>query len=346
MNPKLTMQQQFERSLTLLAWFRNHPDASFLRASQELNIPVPQIRHELSKLMLCGLPNSKDTGFLIDINIGRTSASVMQDAGLSKPLNLSVMEAGALLLSLEAVRSTLPQHRHAAVDSAVAKIKALMRGERAALTAAGVEQDNTESGTTSHGPLTGLAQDMSQAVTQRSLVRCEYRSLHSDTFSARVLVPDHLGLIEGTTYLWAREVDDEGRAALTHKKFRLDRMERVDIDAAGSADFAGLRKAPTIDPSDPFGFDATSTPDAWASLELSPQARWMLEYYPMWQETPDTQDDGSSSITVAFPNTGVWLERFLVANAERITPIAPEGLGDRVRQRALRGLSAYSQGDS
>ncbi|MGV0377002.1 hypothetical protein ACUY2Q_03250 [Corynebacterium bovis] len=37
------------------------------------------------------------------------------------------------------------------------------------------------------------------------MLAVDYLSLSSDVRSTRLLVPDHVGIVEGRTYLWARE---------------------------------------------------------------------------------------------------------------------------------------------
>ena len=323
-----TIQQQFEQSMTLLAWFRNNPGASLTRASRELSMTVPQIRHELHMLMMCGLPTSTDTGFMIDVNFGQNSATIREGLGLNKPVNLTQMEAGVLLLSLESVRSTLPAHRHAAVDSAAQKIRQLMNAGKGSR-GTGVAPDKVDP---AHAELADL---LSVAIAGRTLVTCDYLSLRSDSLQQRTLIPDHLGLVEGNMYLWAREVGAEQGA---HKAYRLSRMDHIALGEPGSAEYAGPRRIPEIDAEDPFNFDHDQS---WASLRLHPAARWMLEYYPMWHEEGSDEDE----ISVAFPNTGAWLERFLMGNADRIAVNTPETVAERVRQRARAGLTAYNRLD-
>ncbi|MGO2737522.1 MAG: helix-turn-helix transcriptional regulator, partial [Corynebacterium variabile] len=72
--------------------------------------------------------------------------------------------------------------------------------------------------------------------------------------------------------------------------------------------------------------------EQWAELELTEEAMWMLEYLPVWHI------DGTR---VEIPDTGAWLERFILAYAPEITAVVPDTLAGRVGQRSSAALAAY-----
>ncbi|MEL4152683.1 WYL domain-containing protein [Corynebacterium bovis] len=177
-------------------------------------------------------------------------------------------------------------------------------------------------------------------------------SLSSDVRSTRLLVPDHVGIVEGRTYLWAREWTpadaDPGAVPGTLPGTTPDAVpDAVPADAVGPqrtwavARIRGVRAldveappavVPDVDPEDPFGFAGH---DAWATLTLAPSGAWMYEYFPVWHV--DGEDDG----VVTIADTGEWLDRFLVAYSPEIVDVAPPDVAERVRERARRALDVY-----
>ncbi|MGO2851670.1 MAG: hypothetical protein ACTICF_09535, partial [Corynebacterium variabile] len=55
-------------------------------------------------------------------------------------------------------------------------------------------------------------------------------------------------------------------------------------------------------------------------------------YLPVWHI------DGTR---VEIPDTGAWLERFVLAYAPEITAVVPDTLAERVEQRSAAALAAY-----
>lgn len=322
---------QFAQTLAVLNWFRTHPNGTFMQASRQLGIAVAQIKHELTQVSMCGLPGYYP-GSLVEVSVDKTTAQVEFTAGLDRPLALNTMEAGVLLFSLEALRSTTPAEDQAAIRSVSAKIHSLLR-------AAGDEQESHD--TAGEGPEVASAPKEEQATTdgkieiirqaqrareERRLFTATYHSLSSDSLSTRELTIDHVAMVDGEAYAWARE---DGREQRT---YALSRMSDIHVGAEGSVQ-DGPTQPPHIDTQDPFDFESA---EEWATLKLSPAVAWMLEYYPMWVV------EESEYPIVTIPDTGAWLERFCVAYGQDIDVIETVGLSDRVRQHARAGLRAYS----
>ncbi|MGV0398421.1 WYL domain-containing protein [Corynebacterium suicordis] len=323
--------QQFAQSVNVLAWFRAHPEGTFMQASAQLGIPVAQLKHELTQLSLCGLPGYFP-GSLVEVAMDRTTARVEFTAGMDRPLALTPMEAGVLLFSLEALRSTLPEEQQPAVQKVSGKIRGLLAAARDkqpvenVLDGAEVASGRKDDESTNHSEAPGLRQRMMEAVRERRQLEVRYRSTSSDTTTTRSLNPDHVAMINGETYVWGREAGREQRS------YALSRMQILEAGEPGSAE--GKPQVPTLDHTDPFNFEASTD---WGTLCLSPELAWMLEYYPMWlvgeKEAP----------LVSIPDTGAWLERFCIAYGENITVMAPESLKNRVSHRAKNGLRAYTK---
>ncbi|MDN6618098.1 MAG: WYL domain-containing protein, partial [Corynebacterium variabile] len=162
-----------------------------------------------------------------------------------------------------------------------------------------------------------------RAVASRQWVRFRYLSVSSDSLTTRELIPDQASGLDGVGYLWGRT--DADQTAADQRCFAVTRMDTVEILDRPAP--AALPRE--IDAEDPFGF---RTAEQWAELELTEEAMWMLEYLPVWHI------DGTR---VEIPDTGAWLERFILAYAPEITAVVPDTLAGRVGQRSSAALAAY-----
>mgnify|MGYP001941397770 CR=1 FL=1 len=360
---------QFLQTMSLLSWLINNPDGSLMQASNALQISIPQIRRELDELSVCGLPGYLP-GSLVDVSTTKTSADVSFTAGLDGPLRLTSMETGVLLLNLESLRDSLPAGKHAAVDSLADKLHALMRKNREIADEArrspqgarvprpvGARKKSEELGSANQetSPQANAVEledaaasqpseqmtefqtpesadvltTLHDAIAQRRMVNVLYTSISQDATRWRRLIPDEIRVANGRQYLLARK-----KQHAPQRHFRLDRFVEFNVEEAGSAPRAQVS---SIDGADPFNFSAAKE---WAQLELSAQSKWMLEYFPMWV-VDDVDPVAKDGVVVAMPDTGAWLERFLVANAAGISQIEPTEVAERTRRRAIAGISAY-----
>lgn len=353
MSTAVTNAEQFQRTLTVLAWFRNHPNGTFMEAAADLRMKTTQIKHELHQITLCGLPGHYP-GSLVEVSMDRMRATVEYTAGLDHPVRLSPMEAGVVLLSLEAIRSTLPADKQPAVASASAKIQRVLPhgGQGTSDTpdeAGGVPAGGVEKREVAEPSPTILA--LRTAIDERRTVAMLYHSVSSDSFRHRHVRPDYLGLIDGETYLWAREENehqaDQGDKGdeTVQKRFAVSRIDDVTLGDEGRA---GAAVQPTIDREDPFDFAES---EEWARVRVRADHAWMLEYYPMWLVDDDGDaDDGDGGdggdgefFDVYLPNTGPWTVRLLTAFSQGLRAVEPLTLAEEVRQRAEDGLNAYAK---
>lgn len=316
MTPPRSNAEQFLRTLSVLAWFRNHPDGSLMEASRTLGLSTPQITHELGQVSMCRMPESI-LDMPVEVTVDRMRASVKFSAGLDHPVALNSLEAGVLLLNLQALRSTAPPEMQQNIDSASDKIQTLLRARRE------YTEAFTPETTPSAPAFLPLRRRLAEAIQTRRQLTFNYQSLSSDTFTSRIADPDHVALVDGEYYLWARE------SGVTTKTFALSRIDALDLGEEGSA---SPQVQPDIDPQDPFGFEET---DEWARVELDESLRWMLEYFPMWV----VEDE--SRLVVDVPNTGEWFMRFLLGFSPGIRVLEPLPLAENLKVLARRGLDAY-----
>lgn len=334
---------QVRRVLAVTAWLRQHPDGSLMSAAAQFGVSVPQLRHELNQASTCGLPPYLP-GSLMEFQTSGMHAHVVSSLGMDHAPALTSAESGALLLSLQRLASVVTGPGREAVESAAALVRDLQQDLRdrrdrftpdefttparpaAALTAQDAGRGDGGEDATSAALARNLPA-LREAVTSRRWVELTYRSTSSDTLRTRTLVPDQLEFIDGQAYLWAREDGTDQRC------FNVSRMSQVTV--TGREAPAVLERV--IDTSDPFGFDRDG--QRWAEIELEDDAAWMFEYLPIWQV------DEPGPLRAAIPDTGDWLERFLLAYAPTIRAAVPQDgerdLAHRVARRARAALDAY-----
>lgn len=336
--------EQFARCIDLLAWFANHPGGSFMSAARDLGTSVPQIKHELKQLKLCGLPGYLP-GSLIEVELHKTGASIQFSAGIDSPIRLTPDEVAAVRVSLDAIHDVVSPSFTPLIPQLTAKIATLVMGASSDTDATVASEPATKQSPNQTGGAeqrgVGTKEEsttqqqlwlaLAEAIQDRRTVGVDYISLSSDTRSHRTLLPDHLGVVDGETYLWARELD---ATKTGQRKYALSRM---DLRETGQPNSAGKREQPKIDAANPFGW---SDDESWVTIAVDESARWMLEYQQMWVIDDDIEAN-EGDILVAMPDTGDWIERFLIAYSPSVRCVQPLELSARVRNRALRGLANY-----
>ncbi|WP_315145983.1 WYL domain-containing protein [Corynebacterium variabile] len=304
---------QLRRVLSVLAWLRAHPDASLMTTADRFGVSVPQLTEELTRVQESGLPGLLP-GSLVDLTVTGPRVTLNDTFGLDRPLALTEAEADSLELNLEKLASILADEEQADADTAATRLRSLVTSGEDSSDVAPVQPAN---------PGATVLASLRRAVASRQWVRFRYLSVSSDSLTTRELIPDQASVLDGVGYLWGRT--DADQTAADQRCFAVTRMDTVEILDRPAP--AALPRE--IDAEDPFGF---RTAEQWAELELTEEAMWMLEYLPVWHI------DGTR---VEIPDTGAWLERFILAHAPEITAVVPDTLAERVGQRSAAALAAY-----
>lgn len=304
---------QLRRVLSVLAWLRAHPDASLMTTADRFGVSVPQLTEELTRVQESGLPGLLP-GSLVDLTVTGPRVTLNDTFGLDRPLALTEAEADSLELNLEKLASILADEEQADADTAATRLRSLVTSGEDSVDVAPVQPAN---------PGATVLASLRRAVARRQWVRFRYLSVSSDSLTTREIIPDQVSVLDGVGYLWGRTAD--GQTGEDQRCFAVTRMSAVEpLDRPAPA---ALPRE--IDAEDPFGFrDA----EQWAELELTEEAMWMLEYLPVWH---------IDSTRVEIPDTGDWLERFVLAYAPEITAVVPDTLAERVKQRSAAALAAY-----
>jgi proteasome accessory factor C len=135
-------------------------------------------------------------------------------------------------------------------------------------------------------------------------------------------------LVEGRPYLEGWCLRAEGM-----RLFRLDRVLALDVlDVAA----APPPEAEHVDVDS--GLFRPSDADVRVELELSPEGRWVAEYYPC--ESLAELADGRVRVVLRTPDTG-WVRRLALRLGEDGSVVAPSTLVDEIRTAAAAALDNY-----
>lgn len=330
---------QVRRVITVLAWLQNHPDATLMAASARFGVSVPQLRHELTQASTCGIPPYLP-GSLLEVSTSAMHAEVVNSLGLRDAPALTESETGAVLLSLERLASVLSADGRAETDAVSETLRTMqenLRNRRENYTPDEFTRpvrDRQTRYTSASTPAPANLTELRDALRLRRRVHLTYRSVSSDSVSGRTLIPDHLEFIDGEGYLWARAED-----GAEQRCYSVSRMSGVVV----TPDPAPAAVARVVDEHDPFGFDRDD--QRWAEVELRDDAAWMFEYLPMWRI------DSPGPLRAMIPDTGEWLERFLIGHAPQIRAVTTSAEGNdddtacdlrhRTARRVAAALDAY-----
>jgi proteasome accessory factor BC len=225
----------------------------------------------------------------------------------ARPARLLPVEAKALVAAIDLIGPHLPE---GALDTAREKIVAALGA------------DPSEQGLQmahAGGDDADIARVVSEAISERRLLRLEYYKANEDEFSERTVEP--YALINGREG-WYVASFDPAKGAVRH--FRLDRIKdarvlaetfepRAEIDAA--ADVEGWPRTGRV--------ERSRTARVWVSPE---RARWMRE-----EETVAAElSDGAVIVELPFKGTD-WLVRRILAEAGDAAVLEPADAREAVR---------------
>ncbi len=305
------------RMLNMVPYFLANPRVSYAKAAADLGVSRKQLVADVGQLFMCGLPGY-GPGDLIDFAHSDEYIEVTFSAGMDRPLRLTSMEATGLLMALNTLADIPGVVDPAAARSAIAKIEA----------AAGTAGDPGAAGRSAAAESAAAAAARRAAHDQRAL-EIEYFSASRDAQSTRVVDPIRVVLVGDHSYLeaWCREAE----------AVRLFRFDRI-LDAR-VLDEPAAAPGPAVEaPTNTALFDADpSLPSA--RLRISPQAAWMLEYFPM--RVVSELPDGYCEVELTYA-AEEWVARQILGFGADVRVLGPASLAELVRASAADALAAYA----
>jgi proteasome accessory factor C len=313
-----TAADRLPRLLALVPYLIARPGIPLDEAAADFGVTPKQLRKDLELLWMCGLPGY-GPGDLIDLSFEGETITVTYDAGMSRPLRLTAAEATALLVALRALANTPGVVDSDAVRRTLAKIESAVGQAQPAGVVVGLTmRENAATGRTREVVLSALA--------GRRALRIRYYTASRDEISDRTVDPMRLLLVEGRSYLeaWCRLAEDV-------RLFRLDRIDQVEVLAEPTAPPPHARPHDVSE-----GLFRREPDQREAVLVLTPDARWIAEYYPV--EDLTELDGGRAMVRMRYTDTS-WMVRLILGQAGEVVVAQPDELAYAVMSCARQALT-------
>jgi len=309
--------EQLPRLLALVPYLQAHPGARVADVAATFGVGEQRLRKDLELLWVCGLPGH-GPGDLIDIEFEGETVTLLESAGVDRPLRLTVDEALALVVALRTLAETPGLTERDALDRTLAKVEQVAG-------AAALPAGRVEVALETEQQVLPVVQD---ALARGRRLHLSYYVPGRDETTERDVDPMRVLLVEGRSYLeaWCRRAEGV-------RLFRLDRVEAVrllDLPAEPPPD------AEQRDLS--HGLFRPSAQDTLVTLALGPAAQWVADYYPC--ESVEEAGDGRLVVRLRTPDTG-WVRRLALGLGGSGQVVAPAQLAEQVRADAAAALSAY-----
>jgi proteasome accessory factor C len=310
--------EQLPRLLALVPYLLARPGVRLAEVAATFGVTEDRLRKDLNLLWVCGLPGH-GPGDLIDVEFEGDTITLIEPAGVTRPLRLTVDEALALVVALRALAETPGLVERDAVDRALAKV------EQAAGSAAG-PASRVEVSVEGEDRVLPVVRT---ALAERRRLHLSYYVPGRDETTERDVDPLRLLLVEGRSYLeaWCRRAEGV-------RLFRLDRVADLQVLDAPAEPPVDLEPRDLSE-----GLFRPSPDDLLVTLALRPGAAWVADYHPCESVAP--QDDGGLVVTLRARDTA-WVRRLALRLGEQAQVLAPEGLADAVRADAREALAAYA----
>lgn len=318
---------QLPRLLALLPYLLSHPGVATAEAARVFGISEARLRKDLELLWVCGLPGH-GPGDLIDLEFEGDTITVLEPAGVTRPLRLTADEALALVVALRALAETPGLGDRDAVDRALAKVEAVAGA--AAAPAGRYEVALSAPQTDPEREAEAAALPLAREALERARVlHLRYHSAGRGETTERDVDPVRLLLVEGRSYLeaWCRRAEGV-------RLFRLDRVEGAQVTAEPSAPPPQVALRDLAD-----GLYQPAPEHPLVVLALRPGAHWVADYHPC--ESVGDRGDGELVVALRVADPAFALRLVLGLGAEAAV-LAPPELAERVRDEARRALAGYS----
>lgn len=297
----------------MVPYFLTNPGVSAAEAATDLGISSTEVMKALNQLWMCGLPGY-GPGDLIDLQFSEESISVTFSAGIDRPLRLTGMEAGPLLVALQSFIETPGVLDGAAARRVIAKIEAAMGDSQFAPVVTAKMEDGE------------VGDSINRAVTSGKAVAIRYYTATSDSVTHRIIDPIKIEVADGAVYLtaWCR-------TAQAVRIFRVDRIDSAEVLAESSV----LPKN-ILDSVLPSVHGGAET----ALLEIASSEAWVLDYY-LIDPVGEVLDAEFFTATMHY-NSVQWLRRFILGFGGRIRLLNSADVQADVAETARAALSLYN----
>ncbi|NAZ88030.1 helix-turn-helix transcriptional regulator [Kineococcus indalonis] len=323
--------ERLSRLLAMVPYLLRHQGIPLEEAAEHFGLSTDDLVHDLELLFVCGTPGHLPDD-LIDARWDSGRVYLSNADPIARPARLAVDEAVALLVGLRTLAEVPGLHDREALDGAMAKLVEAT-GEAAA--AAGAVRVDVRPG--DDEALEGVLATCRRALAEHRRLHLAYLVPSRDELTERDVDPMRLVTVDGRWYLegWCHRVEGV-------RLFRLDRIEGAAVlDADGTPPARAVSRDVQSDLFRP------SPDDLVVTLDLAPQAAWVVDYYPV--ESSGTAPEGAweqASLRVRLRAADTrWVRRLLLRLGAGARVVDPPELAVEVRGAALAALAAYGEAD-
>ena len=321
-------KDQVARLLTLVPYLHAHGQVRLDEAAAALGVTPDQLLADLKVLLMCGLPGGYPDD-LIDVDLdaleGPEADGVIRVSNadyLARPLRLTPTEATAIIVALRALRGSASEDTREVVDRALSKLEA------AAAEGAAVPQIDPGEESPRGLDLLRLEEQLQDAAERQRQVQLTYFVPSRDEVSQRTVDPRGIVTAHGFRYL-----DAWCHSAEAPRLFRLDRVQAAEV-----LDLP-IETAPEPPRDLGDGLFTRASDTTPVTLHLDPEARWVVEYYPVEAVRQLAGGDLEVDLLIADER---WLQRLLLRLAPHARVVSPAGLQDAVVRAARTTLDLYT----
>ena len=317
MNGRLTARDRLARLLAVIPWVVEQDGASLDDISARFDYPRAQLVADLEEVLFFVGVHPFTPDALVDVDISDDRVHIRYADWFAKPLRLTPDEGARLLTAGRSVLSLSGDP-----DETGPLLRALTKLQLALGTGAD-QAVEVRLGEAADDVLDVIR----RAIADGHRIAIDYYSYGRDRVTTREVDPARVFSDQGHWYLagWCHQADDD-------RVFRVDRIRSVvELDRASEHRATGDVR--------PFRPDGT---DPRVVLRLAPEARWVVEQYPV-----DAVTDTDDGIEVRLAITAVpWLERLLLrlGPAAEVIDADPPLDGEIRAEAARRVLARYRGG--
>ncbi|MBV9451809.1 MAG: WYL domain-containing protein [Streptosporangiaceae bacterium] len=320
MSALVTSTERLQRLLALVPYVMSRKVVGLKETAAAFGIRERELVDDLN-LLWCVELRGPDPYCPIDLSYEGGEIMISQATSIGRPLRLAVDEAAALLVALRMLGEVPGQQDRSALSRLIAKLEAAA-GEAASVSAQVAVQLDSHNGE-------GYADEIRAAMDSGRRIHLSYYVPGRDETTERDVDPMRLLVVEGRPYLEGWCLRAEGM-----RLFRLDRVLALTVLDVPSSPPA---EAEHVDVDS--GLFRPSPDDVLVELELSPDGRWVAEYYPCQSVTE--LDDGRLRVVLRTPATG-WVRRLALRLGEDGRVTGPAYLVEEIRAAATAALGNYA----
>lgn len=312
-----TSTDRLGRLLALVPYVVSRDSVALDQAAAAFGVSEKQLIDDLN-LLWCVELRAPDPYCPIDLSYEGGEIIVTEAESIARPLRLKVDEASALLVALRMLAGIPDLEDRDALSRVIAKLESAAGAAAAASSHLSVELDV-------RGENLAL---LRSAVARGRRVHLSYYVPTRDENTERDVDPMRVLVVEGNTYLegWCRRAE-------AVRLFRIDRiqdLEVLDIPAEVPAE---------AEPRDvDAGLFRPSPDDVQVTLELTPQGRWVADYYPC--DSVEELGEGRLRVLLSTPDTR-WVRGLVLRLGDEGRVVAPADLARGIRDDAARALALY-----